>query len=193
VGIVLRLLARGVLAGGPARTFHFVRSMPWRSPTKLPLAIVDWIAGLAMRDYVERHFGALAPAGRTAFAARVERLRHALRAYVERGVAWVGHDAVAGALPRITVSIGGALDRAFFARLARHVDRLLAGTPSRLMLRVEALAAADVVRLQRLLQRLAPHGDRISIEIHERVRRLVHVDSSVFHLVLARDAAASGL
>jgi radical SAM superfamily enzyme YgiQ (UPF0313 family) len=191
--IVVRLLVRGVLAGGPGRTFHFVRSMPWRSPAKLPLAIVDWIAGLAMRDYVERHFGALAPAGRTAFAARVERLRHALRAYVERGVAWVGHDAVAGALPRITVSIGGALDRAFFARLARHVDRLLAGTPSRLMLRVEALAAADVVRLQRLLQRLAPHGDRISIEIHERVRRLVHVDSSVFHLVLARDAAASGL
>ena len=191
VGIVLRLLARGVLAGGPGRAFHFVRSMPWRSPAKLPLAIVDWIAGLAMRDYVERHFGGLAPVGRMAFAARAERLRRALRAYVERGVAWVGLDAAAGALPRITVSIGGTLDRAFFARLARHVDRLLARTPSRLMLRVEALAAADAVRLQRLLQRLAPHGDRISIELHERVRRLVHVDSSIFHVVLARNAPAS--
>jgi hypothetical protein len=165
--------------------------MPWLSPAKLPLAIVDWIAGLAMRDYVRRHFGAPAPAGRTALALRAERLRRALRAYVERGVAWVSLDAAAGALPRITVSIGGALDRAFFARLARHVDRLLARTPSRLMLRVEALAAADAVRLQRLLQRLAPHGDRISIELHERVRRLVHVDSSIFHVVLARSAAAS--
>jgi len=191
LGIVLRLIARGVLAGGPARTFHFVRGMPWLSPAKLPLAIVDWIAGLAMRDYVRRHFGAPAPAGRTALALRAERLRRALRAYVERGVAWVSLDAAAGALPRITVSIGGALDRAFFARLARHVDRLLARTPSRLMLRVEALAAADAVRLQRLLQRLAPHGDRISIELHERVRRLVHVDSSIFHVVLARSAAAS--
>jgi hypothetical protein len=88
------------------------------------------------------------------------------------------------------VSIGGALDRAFFARLARHVDRLLARTPSGLMLRVEALAAADAVRLQRLLQRLAPHGDRISIELHERVRRLVHVDSSIFHVVLSHTSAA---
>src|SRR5690349_19404765 len=134
LGIVLRLIAHGVLSGGPARTFHFVRGMPWLSPAKLPLAIVDWIAGLAMRDYVRRHFG---------------------------------------------------------APLARHVARLLARTPSRLMLRVEALAAADAVRLQRLLQRLAPHGDRISIELHERVRRLVHVDSSIFHVVLARSAAAS--
>jgi len=190
-GIVVRLVTRGVLAGGPARAFHFVRSMPWSSPAKLPLAIVDWIAGLAMRDYVERHFGALAPAGRAAFTARVERLRRALRAYVDRGVAWVGFDAASGALPRITVSIGGTLDRAFFARLARHVDHLLVRTPSRLMLRVETLAVADAARLQRLLQRLAPHGDRISIELHERVRRLVHVDSSIFHVVL-RNTLVSG-
>jgi radical SAM superfamily enzyme YgiQ (UPF0313 family) len=192
IGIVGRLVVRGVLAGGAPRVFHFVRSMPWHSPARMPLAIVDWIAGLAMRDYVERHFGPPTPGKRTTAAASAERLRRALRAYVDRGVAWVSLDAAAGALPRVTVSIGGALDGAFFARLARHVDRLLARTPSRLMLRVDVLGAADAPRLQQLLHRLAPHGDRISVELHERLRRLVHVDSSIFHVVLPRTLGASG-
>jgi hypothetical protein len=191
VGIVARLLLRGVLAGGPSRIFHFAGSIPWRSPSKMPLAIVDWIAGLAMRDYVERHFHAVLPASRTALAAGAERLRQALRTYVEAGAARIGVDAAAGALPRITVSIAGALDRAFFVRLARHVDRLLAQTPSRLTLRVDVLGAPDARRLSRLLRRLAPHGDRISIELHERMRRLVPVDSSVFHVALGERSAAT--
>jgi len=131
------------------------------------------------------------PASRTALAAGAERLRRALRTYVEAGAARIGVDAAAGALPRITVSIAGALDRAFFVRLARHVDRLLAQTPSRLTLRVDVLGAPDARRLSRLLRRLAPHGDRISIELHERMRRLVPVDSSVFHVALGERSAAT--
>jgi hypothetical protein len=185
IGIVFRLLVRGVLPGGPRRAWHFLRSVPWHSSAKMPLAVVDWIAGLAMRDYVKRHFGAPIGAPRATLAARAERLRNALRAHIERGAALVSFDAAAAALPRVTVSIRGALDRAFFARLARHVDRLLQKTPSRLTLHIDTLGAADVFHFERLLRRLAPHGDRISIILHERVRSLVYVDSSVFHLVLA--------
>ncbi|HEX6136394.1 MAG TPA: radical SAM protein [Casimicrobiaceae bacterium] len=191
VGIVLRLVTRGVLRGGPARAWHFLRSVPWRSPAKMPLAVVDWIAGLAMRDYVRRRFGAALDARRSTLASRAERLRRALRVHVDRGAALVSFDAAAAALPRITVSIRGALDRAFFVRLTRHVDRLLAKTPSSLTLRIDALGAADVFRLQRLLRRLAPHGDRISIVLHERVRSLVRVDSSIFHLVLPGSGTAA--
>jgi radical SAM superfamily enzyme YgiQ (UPF0313 family) len=54
--IVTRLLARGVLPGGWRRIAAFARSLPLRRPRQLPLAIQDWIAGLAMRDYVERCF-----------------------------------------------------------------------------------------------------------------------------------------
>ena len=183
IGIVTRLFTRGVLPGGPPRLWHVLRSVPWHSPARMPLAVVDWIAGLAMRDYVRRHFGLRLETQRATLAARAERLRAALRVYVDRGVAFVSFDAAA--LPRLTVSIGGALDRAFFVRLARHVDRLLARTPSSLTLRIDALGAADASRLQRLLRRLAPHGDRISIVLNERVLNLVRVDSSVFHLVLA--------
>jgi hypothetical protein len=43
-----------------------------------------------------------------------------------------------------------------------------------------------VVHLRRLLARLARYGDRISVVLHERLRALVAVDSSVFNLVLSR-------
>jgi len=189
IGIVVRLITRGVLPGGPPRLWHFLRSFPWSAPARMPLAVVDWIAGLAMRDYVRRHFATRLDSQRSTLAARAERLRAALRVYVERGAAFVSFDATA--LPRLTVSIGGALDRAFFSRLARHVDRLLERTPSCLTLRIDALGAADASRLQRLLRRLAPHGDRISIVLNERVRNLVRVDSSVFHLVVSGRAGAA--
>jgi radical SAM superfamily enzyme YgiQ (UPF0313 family) len=58
LAIVLRLLIYGLVPGGLKRLFHFVRSMPFRRPTLIPLAIGDWVVGLTMQDYVRRHFGA---------------------------------------------------------------------------------------------------------------------------------------
>ena len=69
-GIVARLLVRGILAGGWPRIRAFARSLPWLEPGKLPLALSDWIAGLAMRDYVERRFGLRRAADRTRAARR---------------------------------------------------------------------------------------------------------------------------
>jgi hypothetical protein len=55
-------------------------------------------------------------------------------------------------------------------------------------LHIEALRADQQRQLERLLKRLAPYGDRVSVWIDERVRPLVPIDSSVFHLLLTRDA-----
>ena len=52
--ILWRLFAKGLLRGGLKRLFHFARTLPLRHPSKFPLIVVDWIGGLAMRDYVER-------------------------------------------------------------------------------------------------------------------------------------------
>ncbi len=52
--IVARLLWRGIAPGGPARAWHFLRSLPLTRPRLLPLAVNDWIAALAMRRYAER-------------------------------------------------------------------------------------------------------------------------------------------
>jgi radical SAM superfamily enzyme YgiQ (UPF0313 family) len=52
--ILWRLLVKGLLPGGLKRVFHFAHTLPLLHPAKFPLVVVDWIAGLAMREYVER-------------------------------------------------------------------------------------------------------------------------------------------
>ena len=64
-------------------------------------------------------------AQRERLAAQALRLRAAVRAYIERGAAAVSFENVAAALPRLSVSFAGGLDRAFFARVARHADKLM--------------------------------------------------------------------
>jgi radical SAM superfamily enzyme YgiQ (UPF0313 family) len=178
LGIVAKFLVRGILRGGPGRIGRFLSSVPWRAPRKLPLVIVDWIAGLAMRDYIERHFHAAAV--RDSALVRVRRaLRKAAARYAE-----AGQIAVAlrrGVSPSVSVRIRGAVDHEFFRRIARPVERLLANGRSRLDLQVEDLCEPGVAALQDLLARLRRHGDRVSIFVSEKWRAAVAVDSSVFH------------
>jgi radical SAM superfamily enzyme YgiQ (UPF0313 family) len=191
VGIVFRLVVKGVLPGGLPRLWAFLRSFPWLSTEKMPLAIVDWIGGLSMRQYVQRHFGIGMDAQYATLALRAERLGAALRAYVDRGAAAVSLEGVAASLPRLTLALTGRLDRAFFVRTTRHVRAIMRRTHSRLTLHIDALGDGEVSHLQRLLDRLAPFGDRISIVLNEQVFDRVRVDSSVFHLVLGGHVTAS--
>jgi hypothetical protein len=112
--------------------------------------IVDWIAGLAMRDYVQRYFEQV--------PARIE-----LRLSLNR--------------------LGG---RRFFRALGRELDRLLTLHGATLTLSIEQLTAREMVRVERLLARLARHGDRIFIVVGEQLRESLRVDSSRFNLVLRR-------
>jgi hypothetical protein len=65
------------------------------------------------------------------------------------------------------------------------LERFLKHPHAGLTLRIEAFKAAHLSQLQELLRKLARYGDRVSIEVDERLRTLVPIDSSVFHLVLA--------
>ncbi len=58
--LVWNLLRRGIVRGGLGRAWHFARSLPLGRPRLLAQAMNDWIAGLAMRDYADRHFRSLA-------------------------------------------------------------------------------------------------------------------------------------
>jgi len=80
----------------------------------------------------------------------------------------------------LSVSFSGWLDRRFFSRTARHLEKLLKRTPSTVTLRVELANEAAISYLNRLLRRLAPYGDRIFIHFDNRLRELVRIDSSVF-------------
>lgn len=57
LAMLWRLLRRGIFPGGWRRTRLFLRSLPWSRPSLMSAAVADWVCGLAMRDYVERHFG----------------------------------------------------------------------------------------------------------------------------------------
>lgn len=180
--ILWRLLTRGLVPGGAGRIVQFIRTVPLRSPGKLPLVIVDWIAGLAMRDYVERRLAphdehAGAHAGRFLLS-----MRRAVIGYIRDG--------------RVTVSLGGAgtpqlllgfrgwLDRRFFRRAAPHLVRLLKYTSFTLTLTIETFHERERRHFERFLHRLARYGDRVSIVVDERLRAIVPIDSSVFNLVL---------
>lgn len=186
IGIVWRLLTRGVLRGGPSRTWHFLRSLPLASPRKLPLVMVDWIAGLSMRDFVDRHF-LLRPVDPGQLARLVEAIRRAGRPYLDRAVMTLSLRAATA--PDLSICLRGGLSHRFFAGVARHLDRLLRKTRTTLTLRIEGLREQELSDLDRMLTRLARHGDRISIVIDRKLRTLVRIDSSVFNLVLDGEAA----
>ena len=184
VGIIAKLL-KGVLKGGLPRLFHFARSMPWLTPAKLPLATVDWIAGLAMRDYVERYF-VTARADATATLGRLYgALQRAIRTYLRRGAVTIELDVIKDAVPSLSICLKGQLDRAFFVRTARRVGRLLARTPTRLVLDAEHLPLQQLKHLQLLLKRLARHSDRVFIAASSELKDRIAGDLARFNLLLA--------
>ena len=181
VRILLRLLAKGILPGGPRRWAAFVRTLPVSSPSKLPTVISDWITGLSMQSFVRRRF-ARVHAEESAVERRVRALRRAVARYLDAGkvaLAW-------RPVPlQLDLTLAGLLDARFFSRTAPRLEKFLRHTHSTLILHIEELHAQHVAHLQRLLARLARHGDRVSVVVHEKLRTVVPVDSSVFNLVLS--------
>ena len=182
--IVARLVRHGLLPGGPVRLYHFARSLPWCVPRNIPAAIVDWIAGLSMRDYAERHFGVVALEPSEAFSTRVARLAKALARHVGEGTVVLGGRVTAAGFPILTMSLGASRNGGLFTRTARHLSALLSETPSRLMLRIDELHPADLRQARRLLRRLARFGDRVSIEIGAALHHSLGMDIWAFELVL---------
>ncbi len=185
LGILWRLMTRGVLRGGPSRVWYFLRTMPWLEPSHIPLVIADWIIGLSMRFYAEQH---LFPQSDTdgSLERRVGAVRHALASYLEAGKVTLSLRQLA--VPDLAICVKDLPDREFFARAAPDLQRLLRDTSARVTLRIEAFHPPQLSALQGLLRRLARYGDRVSIVMDDRLRTLVPIDSSVFNLVLARQA-----
>jgi radical SAM superfamily enzyme YgiQ (UPF0313 family) len=163
--IVLRLLWRGIAEGGPARAWHFLRSLPLGRPRLLALAVNDWIAGLAMRDYAERHLlqfkTEVALSAEEAFV----RLRAALRRWRRKGAVRVSLRQ-----SQLAVRVTGRLEPRLARRLARHLRAALEGSRTRVVLAVEGRAGAELERLSRVLAR---YGDRAAIVLGRGVNDLL--------------------
>jgi len=181
---ILGRVIRGLLSGGVVRVFHFCRSIPLSRPKLIPLVVQDWVVGLAMRDYVNRHFVGKVARVRLLDEGYFTSIEKVFRRYVRKGALNVSLEEVKNAGANLSLSLKAGLDRRFFARAARHLEEVLADTTSSITLHIEELNAAQRRHLKRMLNRLSRYGDRMYIGVREELREMIEIDWSAFRLVL---------
>lgn len=180
--LIGRFLFRALIPGGLPRIYHFLRTITWKNRRQLQIAVQDWVVGLTMRDYVERNF--IQAQEKEAQPSGIALLEKAFHRYLSRGAIEVSLNNTRRAAENLCISIKGFLDRDFFERGAGLLEGILKNTPSRITLRIEEFQESELGNLNHLLKRLSRYGDRIHIAVHEKLRKVVHIDSSVFNLVL---------
>jgi hypothetical protein len=188
MGIVGRLMFKGILPGGFGRLYHFLRSLTLWRPSLLPLEIADWITGLSMRDFARNHLWT-ALSGSASDSRLLESVQAAVARYLRQGEVWITRKAAA-ATPTLNIHLGDALSRRFFKVAAPELRRLMEQSRTRLTLAVDGMPAQYQKQLERLLSRLASHGDRIFVVLSESLRQRVTIDLSAFNLVLVPAAGA---
>lgn len=188
--ILRRFLFRGLLRGGPLRLLRFTHTLAAAPPRAWPQVVSDWIAGLAMRDYVRRHFhkdpqregrltGLTAALIRARCAGAIYWRNLEISTLVESGV------------NNIRVVMRGHLHRGVFRFTSRRLARLLRHTAATVTLHIDGFSIGQRRQLERLLKRLAPYGDRVTIWVNARIRPALHIDSSVFHLCMTEATPAA--
>ena len=179
-----RFLIHGLLPGGFSRIFHFFRTIPFSRPRQIPLVIQDWIVGLSMRDYIERHFIQEFEDVTHLSDSYLGLIEKAFQRYLNLGALEVSFNQVKNAAANLSISMKGWLDSDFYTGAAPHIEEVLKHTTSSVTLHIEEFHEAQLEHLNRFLGRLSRYGDRIYINVHERLRSRVDIDSSVFNLVL---------
>jgi len=179
-----QFVSRGLLAGGIPRVARFVRSVPWWRPRLVPQAVADWIVGLSMRDYIDRHFEPVGEPARQAVRDYLGRLESALARYRQAGTLEISFAEARYAAGSLSLHLKGWMDRRFFVQAGRHLEDALRDTRAFVTLRVDALHETHTRHWRRLLRRLARYGDRVDIVVSDAMRGRVAVDSSVFTLRL---------
>jgi radical SAM superfamily enzyme YgiQ (UPF0313 family) len=178
--VVHRVATRGGLMG----LYHFARSMPLRRPQLIPLAVHDWALGLSTRDYVVRHFTDPCERERHLAERYLGRITDSFERYVHDGSLGVSLDEVKDAHARLSLSWKGKLGRDFFEHAADQLERMLWNTKSGLRLQIAECHVADLESLHSMLARLKRYGDRITIVTDLKSRRMLDIDTSVFHVAM---------
>ncbi|MFI5322701.1 MAG: radical SAM protein [Thermodesulfobacteriota bacterium] len=174
----------GIFPGGFTRTYHFLRTFPFTRPNMVPLVIQDWTIGISMRNYVDRHFIKEFEEKNSLAGNHLESLETSFQRYVSKGALEVSLKRFKNAAANLSISIKGILDGEFFEHIGPHLERVLQSTPSSITLNIEEFHETQHRHLHELFKRLSRYGDRIHVAVHEKLRDEVHIDSSVFNLVL---------
>ncbi|MFQ5935270.1 MAG: radical SAM protein [Acidiferrobacterales bacterium] len=183
IGIVVKLLVYGVLPGGPMRLARFLWTLTMAAPRGWPQVISDWIAGLALQDYVRRYFVNDALRRRRAADATLRFIGRRYASCLGRGALGASVWASATAT-RLAITLRGTVDSTFFKRAPRQFEKLLRTSATTLVFRIEEFSEQQSYQLDRLLGRLAHHGDRVCLKLDRQVRQVLTIDLSRFHLIL---------
>jgi len=170
---------RGVFKGGPLRMLHFARTISSASFSQIPLVLSDWIAALSMKEFAERHLLVRKREAQTATVAQLEKLRQSFHSYVQQGRVRIQMEQ-----GNISLRVQGWVDSAFYTKASRAIRHLMKNTTSTVTLHVDHFQEEQRTHWNRLLRRLRNDGDRIYVSASEKLKDLLEVDSSVFHVVL---------
>ena len=140
--------------------------------------------GIAMKNYVDRHFIKEFEEKNSLAKSHLESLEEAFQRYVRKGALEVSLNRFKNAAANLSISIKGMLDGEFFEHIAPHLERVLQNTPSSITLNIEEFHETQHPHLHAMFKRLSRYGDRIHVAVHQKLRDKVHIDSSVFNLVL---------
>ena len=137
-----------------------------------------------MRDYIERHFIQEFEDVTHLSDSYLGLIEKAFQRYLNLGALEVSFNQVKNAAANLSISMKGWLDSDFYTGAAPHIEEVLKHTTSSVTLHIEEFHEAQLEHLNRFLGRLSRYGDRIYINVHERLRSRVDIDPSVFTLVL---------
>jgi radical SAM superfamily enzyme YgiQ (UPF0313 family) len=191
--ILYNLFVYGLMPGGFPCFFHFFRSILFSKPRLIPIVIQDWIIGLTMRDYVDRHFIYRLETEDNLAQGYLDTFEKVFSRYLRRGALELSIEKVKKTASNFSISLKGWLDRDFFVRASHYMENLLKDTKSSLTLHIEELNGLRLYNLERLLHQLSPYGDRINISVNKKLRDIVNIDSSIFHLILEKEVGQFGL
>jgi radical SAM superfamily enzyme YgiQ (UPF0313 family) len=179
LGIMTKFAWRGVVSGGPYHLLQVARTIAFARFRQIPLILSDWIAALSMKDFAERHLLIRKRDAQNATLAHIEKLRNSFRWYVQQGRVRIQMEQ-----GNISLRLQGLVDSAFYTKASRAIRDLLSNTTSTVTLHVDDFHEEQRRHWNRLLRRLRRDGDRIYVSAGEKLKDLLEVDSSVFHLVL---------
>jgi radical SAM superfamily enzyme YgiQ (UPF0313 family) len=183
--ITWKLFVYGLLPGGPLRIYRFLRTLASASCHAWPQVVTDWIVGLSMREYVKCHFATDQGLEQKMAEKTAEWLRKCYASSLRLGLIEITPRLKNG-VTDLQLIVLGHVDQVFSARVMRRLERFLRSSGVTLTICIEELSTEQHQQLKRLLRRLSPYGQRVSIWTNEQLRTLLAIDSSDFHVMLIK-------
>lgn len=175
-----RVLANGILRGGPRRAAAFIWSLAGFSPRLWTVALQDWAYALSIRAYARRHIAAAREREHALLHRSAAQLSKRLRKYqsTHRLQFVTAH---AGNRLGLKIVVRRSLAAKEARILSRLTRRLMARAPAvRVTLQLHEVAVPGRAWVHDLFEPLRRYADRITVQSQSSL--LSWLDSSVFHI-----------